>query len=85
MQPLFDSKWFPFRSKSGYFGLGLKFNNDEAGDSNWKLTDFSGLLSYTQQINEGVFATVGGQIGLGHRSFKLQDLTFDNQYNGEFF
>lgn len=80
-----DTKWAPFNLKNGYFGLGIQFNNDEAGDGNWSLTDFGGMLSYTQQLSKGVFASVGGKIGLGNRSFRLQDLTFDNQYNGEFF
>lgn len=80
-----DTKWAPKGSQNGYFGFGLLLNNDEAGDSDWSLTDFSGLISYTQQLGKGVFASVGGRIGLGHRSFKLQNLTFDNQYNGEFF
>ncbi len=80
-----DTKWTPFRTNNGYFGIGLLFNNDEAGDGDWSLTDFSGMLSYTQQLGKGIFASAGGKIGLGHRSFKLQALTFDNQYNGEFF
>ncbi len=80
-----DTKWVPSGMNNGYFGLGLQFNNDEAGDGDWSLTDFSGMLSFIQQLGKGVFASVGGKIGLGHRSFKLQDLTFDNQFNGEFF
>lgn len=80
-----DTKWNPFNSRNGYFGLGLLFNHDQAGDADWTLTDVSGLFSYTQQLSTGIFASIGGRIGMGHRSFKLQDLTFDNQFNGEFF
>ena len=80
-----DTKWNAFNSENGFMGIGLLFNHDQAGDSDWTLTDISGLFSYTQQLSTGVFASVGGRIGLGNRSFKLQDLTFDNQFNGEFF
>ncbi|MEM1123289.1 MAG: PorP/SprF family type IX secretion system membrane protein [Bacteroidota bacterium] len=80
-----DAKLVPKGSRNGYFGVGLLLNNDEAGDGDWTLTDFSGLISYTQQLGTGIFASVGGRIGVGHRSFKLQNLTFDNQFNGEFF
>ena len=81
----FDTKWAPFKSRTGYFGLGAQFNNDQAGDSDWTLADFTGSIAYTQQLSRGFFATVGGQIGIGHRSFKLEQLTFDNQFNGEVF
>ncbi len=80
-----DTKWNAFNSSNGFVGLGLLFNHDQAGDGDWTLTDVSGLFSYTQQLSTGIFASVGGRIGFGHRSFKLQDLTFDNQFNGEFF
>lgn len=80
-----DTKWAPFKMKNGYFGVGLMFNHDQAGDSDWALNNFSGLLSFTKQLSKGVFASVGGQIGVGQRSFKLLDLTFDNQYDGEQF
>jgi len=80
-----DTKWSPFNAKNGHFGLGVIFNNDEAGDGDWALADLGGMISYTQQLGKGIFASIGGKIGLGHRSFKLQDLTFDNQFNGEFF
>lgn len=80
-----DTKWYPSKSKNGHFGLGLVFNHDQAGDSDWTLNNLNGLLSYTQRLGKGVFASIGGQIGLGQRSFKLLDLTFDNQFNGEFF
>ena len=81
----FDSKWSPFKVKNGYFGVGLLFSHDQAGDSDWTLNHFNGILSFTKQLHKGIFASVGGQIGLGQRSFKLQDLTFDNQFDGEVF
>lgn len=80
-----DTKWTPFDVKAGYFGFGAIFNHDQAGDSDWSLSNFNGLVSYTKQLAPRIFVSVGGEIGIGQRSFKLQNLTFDNQYNGEFF
>lgn len=81
----FDTKWTPFKIQNGFFGLGLIFNHDQAGDSDWTLANLQGLISYTKQISKGVFGSIGTQLGIGQRSFKFQDLTFDNQFNGEFF
>jgi len=81
----FDKKWDKFTNANEQFGFGFLFHQDQAGDSQWALSNISGMLSYTRKMATGVYASVGGQIGMGQRSFKLQDLTFDNQYNGEFF
>ena len=80
-----DTKWTPIKIEKGYFGLGLIFNHDQAGDSDWTLNNFSALISYTKQLKKGIFCSVGGQIGVGQRSFKLLELTFDNQFNGDQF
>ena len=81
----FDKKLEKFNNSNEQFGVGFLFHHDQAGDSQWSLLNLSGMLSYTRRMARGVYASVGGQIGVGQRSFELQQLTFDNQYNGNFF
>ena len=80
-----DKKWAKLSNAKEQFGYGLLLHHDQAGDSNWSLFNVSTMLSYTKRMAKGVYASVGGQIGFGQRSFETQNLTFDNQYNGEFF
>ena len=81
----FDKKWNHFNNKREQFGYGFLFHHDQAGDSEWSLLNVSGMFSYTRKIVRGVYAGIGVQAGLGQRSFELQKLSFDNQYNGEFY
>jgi len=81
----YDRKWNKFNNSTEQFGYGLLFHHDQAGDSQWSLLNISGMMSYARKLTRGVYASVGGQVGFGQRSFEIQNLTFDNQYNGEFF
>ena len=81
----FDRKWQRLTDENQQFGYGFLLHHDQAGDSQWSLFNASGMLSYTKRMATGVYASVGGQLGFGQRSFETQDLQFDNQYNGEFF
>ncbi|MEM6319808.1 MAG: PorP/SprF family type IX secretion system membrane protein, partial [Bacteroidota bacterium] len=80
-----DTKWESISNRKGYFGVGAIFTHDEAGDGDWSLNNLGGMISYTKQLGKGIFGGIGTQIGIGHRSFKLLNLTFDEQFNGEFF
>lgn len=81
----FDRKWKKFNNANEQFGFGFLFHQDQAGDSQWALSNASGMFSYTRKMMRGIYTSVGGQLGVGQRSFEVQQLTFDNQYNGEFF
>ncbi len=73
---------FPVRSeRSGYFAGGFNFNYDQAGLSRLHLATFGFNGSYTHRLSKGAFATAGVLAGFNQRGFKIQDLTFDRQYD----
>lgn len=67
--------------KNGFFAAGLAFNYDQAGLSRLNLANINLSGSYTHQLTNWAFITAGAQAGFSRRGFKIQDLTFDNQYN----
>ena len=76
-----DKKFAGRNIEEGFFSGGLAFNYDQAGLSKLRLINFSLSGSYTKKFSPRVFATLGAQLGVGQRSFKIDDLTFDNQYD----
>lgn len=66
---------------SGYVAGGGLINYDYAGDS--RLSNFQVMVggSYTQQLAERHFVSFGTQIGLGGRSFRTDDLRWEDQYD----
>jgi type IX secretion system PorP/SprF family membrane protein len=60
-------------------GLGLLFFSDNAGSSNLKTTQFSGLYSYQLQINKEYAARAGFSAGGVQRSIDYSALTFGDQ------
>ena len=65
-----------------FFSGGLLFNYDQAGDSRLRLGMLGLAGSYTLQATQEVFFTVGLKLSGGQRAFSLDDLTFDEQYDG---
>lgn len=76
-----DKQFVHRTAKSGFFSAGLAFNYDHAGYSKLHLINLAVSGSYTQRITSKFFGTVGAQLGLGQRGFKIGDLTFDNQFD----
>lgn len=73
---------FPVRGeRNGFFAGGFNFNYDQAGLSRLHLATFGLNGSYTHKLSQGVFATAGASASFNQRGFKIQDLTFDNQYS----
>lgn len=66
---------------------GIVINTDQAGDS--RFTTLQVLLSaaYIKKLNKDSthFLSLAIQPGFTTRSFNVNDLTFDNQYNGDVF
>lgn len=78
-----DRKFYPKdRSKKGFWSGGLLFNYDLAGDSRLSVGHIGLAGSYTAQIEKEHFITLGGSAGFSQRRFKLEDLLWDNQWNG---
>lgn len=86
----YDTKLFHKISENGFFGAGVIFNFDKqgfgsAGGPELKLTQLTLSGSYTQRLNDNNFVTAGVQVGTINRSFGVEGLNFENQYNGDIF
>ncbi len=81
----FDGRYVPKKWKGSFLGWGLVFDYDFAGDSKLSST-FLGLSgSYVYKMGERSYLSLGVQAGGAQRSFKMGDLSFDNQYNGHMY
>jgi len=66
-------------------GSGIMLNHDQAGDSKLSRTNITLSSAYTHQLSDKHFLSGGLQVGIGQSRFKTDDLTFDNQFNGDVF
>ena len=77
----YDMKIYRKPSHKDFFGGGLVFNYDQAGDSKLSLATLGLNGSYSIPVASN-FLTFGAQLGFSRRAFSLDDLTFDEQWNG---
>lgn len=78
-----DMKFYPQdRSKNNFWSGGLLFNYDVAGDGKLALGHLGLSGGYTTKFLDNNFLTLGGLVGVSQRRFKLEDLLWDNQWNG---
>jgi type IX secretion system PorP/SprF family membrane protein len=80
-----DFKFYDKRLRNTLFSGGVLFNYDEAGFSSLNLAELGLSTSLTQQLTNQHFLTLGVQATAAQRSFSMQDLTFDNQFDGDQF
>lgn len=81
----FDMKYYLPGDEEGFFGGGLIFNYDQAGDAQWRLAQLGLSISYSRALNESNIITAGFQWSGGQRSLDISKLQFANQYDGEAF
>jgi type IX secretion system PorP/SprF family membrane protein len=81
----FDARVFPNKEKDNYLGMGLQIFSDKAGESQMGVSMASLSLSYHIKLNRYHTIGVGMQGGAGQRSIKVQNLRWDNQYDGDVF
>lgn len=81
----YDQKLYLPWLGSGFFGGGLVFNYDKAGDAKLSWAQLGVNAAYTQQITDEQFLSAGFQLLGGQRAFDPQQLRFDDQYNGDIF
>lgn len=79
----FDAHILPYRLENDVWGVGLTFNHDQAGDG--QLAALHVLLStaYTKRITKNFFIGAGVQLGFNNRRYRLDKLTFNDQFNGD--
>lgn len=73
--------------KSAVPAAGLLVNSDKAGDSKFSTTQVLLSAAYIKQLNKDSthFLSIGVQPGFTTKSFDINALTFDSQYNGDVF
>lgn len=81
----FDMKYYLPGHREGFFGGGLIFNYDQAGDAKWTLSQLGLTLNYSRALNDENIITGGFQVSRGQRSLDVAALTFANQHDGERF
>lgn len=78
-----DRKFYPKdRSSQRFFSGGIQFNYDVAGDGNLSLGHLGIAGSYTIPVLPNNFLSLGGLLGVSQRRFEMDDLLWDNQWNG---
>lgn len=81
----YDANVQPKNSDNSLFGYGLALNYDRAGYSKLSLLDINLLGSYSHFLSPHHVLTAGLNAGFNQRSFREDDLTWDQQYqNGQF-
>ncbi len=81
----YDRKFYPKKSKNGFFGGGLYFNYDTQGDANVRLTNINLSGSYTRVLNQNNLITLGGAVGFSTRGFNQSTLTWDQFWDPNLF
>ncbi|MBL7884922.1 MAG: PorP/SprF family type IX secretion system membrane protein [Bacteroidia bacterium] len=73
------------KMEKGLPAVGLLVNTDKAGDSRFSTTQVFLSGAYIKQLNSDSthFVSVGIQPGITTKSFDVNALTFDNQYDGD--
>lgn len=71
------------KKKSGSFlGTGLSFYNDRAGKSKMGTTQINLPLAYNVKLNKYNFFAAGLQFGYAQKGVSVNNLKWDNQFNG---
>lgn len=80
---MYETKIQEDTRKDGYFSGAILFNYDRAGLTKLSMTNFGLNGSYTHKVGSGTFITGGAHLSINQRAFRLDDLTFGNQFNGD--
>jgi type IX secretion system PorP/SprF family membrane protein len=79
-----DMQIWKRKRQSDMFGLGIIFNNDQAGDSHYGTTQGAISVSYVKALNRNNrnLLAFGAQAFYSQRSIDYSQLYFPNQWNG---
>lgn len=81
----YDQKFYKPGNDFGFFSGGILFNYDQAGDSRLTMLQLALSGSYTFMLNKNNLLTVGLQAGGSNRHFNMDQLMWDNQFDGFFY
>ena len=81
----FDAHVLPLSTGDNVLGAGLLLNFDRAGDSELTTVTLGGSIAYALRISKMHFFSAGALVSYGQRRFTTEQLTFDEQFNGDQF
>ena len=79
----YDQKIYPDKSDNHFWSVGGGFNHDRQGVSRLNTTQVFLTGTYSHLLNQENILTGGLSVGFGSRGFNTDDLTWDNQWNGD--
>ncbi|TAH14572.1 MAG: type IX secretion system membrane protein PorP/SprF [Sphingobacteriia bacterium] len=80
-----DSKLFANRFENGWMGIGGGIMRDVAGAGSLSSTSANLSLAYHQMLGYKSLLSAGFSAGIVSKRIDFSKLTFDNQWNGQFF
>jgi type IX secretion system PorP/SprF family membrane protein len=80
-----DAQLFNNRFENGWMGAGLVLLKDVAGSGNLSSTKVYGSVAYHQLLGYNSLLSGGFGIGVVNQSIDVTKLTFNSQWNGQFF
>lgn len=80
-----DSKLFANRFENGWMGIGGGIMRDVAGSGSLSSTSANLSLAYHQMLGYKSLLSAGFSAGIVSKRIDFSKLTFDNQWNGQFF
>ena len=81
----YEMKFLHKNMPNSQFGGGLIFNYDQAGDGDLSLSQLGLNIGYTHRLSERNFLSGGFQVSANQRMFRPNQLSFDDQFDGELF
>lgn len=80
-----DAKLFTNRFENGWMGVGGSLYSDRAGSGNLVSTKAFASVAYHQMIGYNSLLSGGFTVGVISKRIDIGKLTFDGQWNGQFF
>ncbi|MBP7808174.1 MAG: PorP/SprF family type IX secretion system membrane protein [Bacteroidia bacterium] len=79
-----DMRYRPEKLKSDCIGIGLQFNNDQAGDAFYTTNQIylSGSFIHKLKKDSALLVSVGLNTGYSSSNFNYNKMSFDNQFDG---
>ena len=80
-----DVQMFTGKFQNSWIGLGGTIYKDQAGSGNLTSTQGYASIAYHQLLGNSSLLSLGVNLGAVSKNIDLNKLTFDNQWNGQFF
>ena len=79
----YDMRFTNYKNRNGFFGAGIQFNYDRAGDSKLSLVNLALNGSYSIILHPQHILSFGVGAAVNQRRFNEDDLRWERQWNGD--